>query len=487
MRNQQRLFLPTAAVVVLALAFATTAFPTAAVAGRASPTMLEFTGGPHEVGTLWGKTNAASIRSDFQEYFIKPARAQHITDATLVERSAAFVRICNEIAPHWLKEAEAIADAAGIDRPLYIAFIAGVYRSLFLHDECTSYAVSAQFAERHLVLFHKNRDNAPKAQSAAIIASNVQGINKFITITDASVLACMMMVNDKGLAGSADTGGTLEVDRPAYRGMMNTFILRHIAETASSCQDALRIIQSFVKKGWYAGGAGTGTHWLFVDRTGAILEVSNNSDAVACRYHSGEKTYFSVREDTKAARSLANSELPITFQLFHGISRDRSICFDTSIAGLTAVIDARRPDFLTSAWISLPARGLSFVLLMGGAKTPLPLVDGAAYKLMDSIAPEPALFEETDASAYSAEQRLEKRVESFLARGQDNRASGAIDAWVHRSAAATMATMEKIRISAAAGYHELQTTPRKPYYAAARKQAGFDRWVSVTSAPGASW
>ena len=446
MDTQQCFLLP---IATIALSLAVTALSSTAGFGRASVSMLAFAGGPREIGTLWGKTNTASIRNDFEQYFIKPAREENLTDAALIERSAKFVRICTDIAPHWLQEAEAVADAAGLDRQLYIAFVAGVYRSLFLHDECTSYAVSPQFSERNLIVFHKNRDNAPKAQSAAIIASSVQGINKFITITDASVLACMMMVNDKGLAGSADTGGTLEVDHPRYRGMMNTFMLRYIAERAATCGEALSIIQEFVKKGWYAGGSSTGTHWLFVDRSGAILEVSNNSDTVEYRYHSGEKVYFSVREDTKAARTLADGEPPIPFRLFHEVSRDPSICFDTSIAGLTAVIDAQRPDFLTSAWISLPARGLSFVLLMGGNQTPLPLVDGAAYTLMDSIAPEPALFEQTDASSYSAEQKLAKRIQSFLEKGEDDRAAGAIDAWVRRSAAATMTAMQRVKESSA--------------------------------------
>jgi len=445
MHARQRFLLPVATIVALSLT--ATALSSVAGAGRASVSMLTFVGGPREIGTLWGKTNAGSIRHDFEEYFIKPARAEHVTDAMLVERSAKFVRICTDIAPHWLQEAEAVADAAGLDRQLYVAFVAGVYRSLFLHDECTSYAVSSRFTEGNLILFHKNRDNAPKAQSAAIIASTVQGVNKFITITDASVLACMMMVNDKGLAGSADTGGTLEVDRPRYRGMMNTFMLRYIAERAATCGEALSIIQDFVKKGWYAGGGSTGTHWLFVDGSGAILEVSNNSDTVEHRYHSGEKVYFSVREDTKAARTLADGQPPIPLRLFHDVSRDPSICFDTSIAGLTAVIDAQRPDFLTSAWISLPARGLSFVLLMGGNQTPLPLVDGAAYTLMDSIAPEPALLEQTDASSYSAEQKLAKRIQSFLEKGEDDRAAGAIDAWVRRGAAATMASMQRVKES----------------------------------------
>jgi len=430
-------------------AFALPAHSGADRASRPTVRMLELAGSPEAIGALWGKTNAASIRADFEQYFIEPARKANISDGMLIERSGKFVEIAREIAPHWLTEAEAIADAAGLDRKLYAAYIGSVYRGLFLNDECTSYAVASAFTEGHRILFHKNRDNAPKAQSAAIITSSVKGVNKFITVTDASVLACMMMVNDKGLAGSADTGGELKVDQPRYQGLMNTFILRHIAERASTCGEALGIIEDLVKRRYYAGGGTTGTHWLFVDKTGAILEVSNNSDTVVHRYHSGEKCYFSVRGKTPAAMALANRRDPVPFQLFHGVSRDPSICLDSSISGMTASIDAERPDLLTSAWVSLPARGLSFVLLMGGVKTPLPVVDGTAYKLMDSITPEPVVLEQADTSNYAAAQKLAARMASSAERGKADRMPGAIDAWVRRTTAATLATMEQIRDSAA--------------------------------------
>ena len=53
-------------------------------------------------------------------------------------------------------------------------------------------------------LFHKNRDNVDCEQAAYVLASSLAGVNKFIAVSNASAVNCSMMVNDKGLAGSAD-------------------------------------------------------------------------------------------------------------------------------------------------------------------------------------------------------------------------------------------------------------------------------------------
>ncbi|MCP4640081.1 MAG: hypothetical protein GY851_06600, partial [bacterium] len=211
-----------------------------------------------------------------------------------------------------------------------------VYRSLFFGDECTSYAVPTAYTKNNAILFHKTRDNKQKPQAGCVVATDIKGVNRFITVSDASVLACMMMVNDKGLAGSADTGGIMPV-KGTFHGLMNTFVLRHIAERAATCADALAIIKEFVAKGYYAGGAKTGTHWLFVDKEGTILEVSNNEQEVRETLHT-EKVYFSVRQDTKAAKTLQDAEPPIDFHTFHNVSRDPSMCFASSISGMTVEI-----------------------------------------------------------------------------------------------------------------------------------------------------
>ena len=101
------------------------------------------------------------------------------------------------------REAAATAREIGVDEKLYQAFIDGHSRGRFLH-ECTSYAVSREHTRDGAILFHKTRDNTDRPQVACVVQSAVKGINKFITVSDIGNIRCSMMVNDKGLAGSAD-------------------------------------------------------------------------------------------------------------------------------------------------------------------------------------------------------------------------------------------------------------------------------------------
>jgi len=397
-------------------------------------------GTPEQIGTLWGKINCAAIREDMEEYYLAPAKEKNISTDTLIERSERFVELAQEYAPHWLTEARAIARAAEIDDRLYISFAANVYRGLFLGDECTSYAVSPEFTVDNRVFFHKNRDNAPKKQCVFILDSAVEGVNKFIAVSDASVVACMMMVNDKGLAGSADTGG-LPVERAECRGWMNTFLLRHIAEKAATCDDALRIIEEFVSKGFYAGGARTGTHWLFVDASGKRLEVSNNSDRVVHEYHT-KKVYFSARHDTNAPKILERTQSPIDFATFHNVSRDPSMCFGTTIAGMSVEINRTRPDMLTCAWVSLPAWGLSFPLFVGGTDTPLPLLNGEVFARSNEVNSNRDICERIEAAAFGNQRLLEEKVLALLAAGEDGKATDILNDWTRTCADSHMAVLE---------------------------------------------
>lgn len=396
--------------------------------------MVYLSGTPAEIGGRWGRINGRAIAHDMDVYFLAKAAAGGISKETLVERSKEFVEIAGKVAPHWLDEARAAAGAAGVGEDLYIAFIAGVYRDLFMH-ECTSYAVSRGHAAVDSIFFHKNRDNAPKAQAAFIMTSTVPGVNKFIAVSDASAIGCMMMVNEKGLAGSADTGG-LPVEEPRYRGMMNTFLLRHIAEKASNCEEALGIIRDFLKKGYYAGGHKFGTHWLFVDKEGKILEISNNTSELSHAYHA-EKAYFSAREDSPAAARLRGAKEPVDFALFHSVSRDPSICLDSSISGMTVEIDPVRPETFTCAWITFPAHAASFPLLMGGRGTPSPLVNGDAGRLAGELRGLDDLWSSIEGNVHLSKTLLLERLSASWA--QERRLAGdRLDEWTSGQAAMVM-------------------------------------------------
>jgi hypothetical protein len=378
---------------------------------------VSLSGTPEQIGATWGALNKKAIIQDIESTYLKKATKAGLSRDTLIERSAAYVRIATEIAPHWLKEASATARAIGVDPALYQAFIDGHSRNRFLH-ECTSYAISRDHARDGAILFHKTRDNTDRPQVACIVQSSVKGINKFITVSDIGNIRCSMMVNDKGLAGSADypaekkkQSSTLDLPaaKPRYRGLMAGSILRHIAERASTCADALAILQDFVKKGYYAGGDINGSHWLFVDRTGAILEVCNNSEHVVSQYHTG-KVYFSRLKQSAAALALEKAGAPVDFHAFRNTARDKSVCFGSSISGMTVEIDPKHPELLTCAWVALPARSVAFPLLMGQDSTPAQLVDGSAYQQAKAATPRFPQWEALERSAHVAKQAVAKDV-----------------------------------------------------------------------------
>jgi len=406
----------------------------AAQAFGAEVTMVRLAGTPAEVGRIWGEMNKRAIVHEMDVLYLKKAAEAGISEAALIERSKMCLRITQEIAPHWLEEARAVARAAGVREDLYLAFVASAVRNLFLH-ECTSYSVPRQHTLGGAILFHKTRDNVATEQAAFVLKSSLPGIHKFIAVSDASRIGCSMMVNDQGLAGAADYPGGLRPPsaEPRYRGMMSGSLLRHIAEKASTCPQALSIIEDFVKKGYYAGGKVNGTHWLFVDRDGVILEVSNNARYVVSQVHK-QKVYFSKRETSAAAQQLREAKSPIDFHLFHGLSRDPSICLKSSISAMTVEIEPAHPDLLTCAWVSLPAHAGSFPLLMGQSKTPACLLNGDAWLLGTQTATNRPLWESVERNGHLNKESLKEKLLAAAADRGGRPAADIADPWAQEQA-----------------------------------------------------
>lgn len=418
----------------------------AACAAAGEIPLARLAGPPAEVGRVLGTINKEQIAHDLEVDFLKKAAAKQLSPELMIQRAQPAIRIVEKVAPHWIEESRAIARAAGVSEDLYLAFLFTRDRDLFLH-ECTSYALARSATFGGAILFHKNRDNSERAQAAHLIDSSVTGVHKFISVGDVSRIGCSMMVNAEGLAGSADypVHFTRKKDpaalrpspgEPQYRGLMSSAILRHIAERASNCGDALAIIEDFVKKGYYAGGKVNGQHWLFVDRTGAILEVSNNSQHVVSKFHT-QKVYFSRADDSPAAKGLRNTDGPIDFHQFHNASRDPSICLKSSISGMTVEIDPKHPQTLTCAWISLPARSVSFPLFMGQSSTPKCLITGEAYGLGKRLGDLRPRWEAVERSAHSGKVELRNTV---LAAKEANRAE-LLDRWASQQAQTLLGTL----------------------------------------------
>ena len=415
-----------------------------------APAVVRLCGTPAEVGEIWGTVNRQAIRSDMEGYLAK-AKKENLSEATLVERAKVFLEIVERIAPHWIEESHAIARAAGVEPDLYLSFLANRPRSIGFH-ECTSYAVSREYTQDNAIFFHKTRDNTGRDQAAYVLTSSVEGVNKFIAVWNASEINCSMVVNDKGLAGAADYPAHLtrkndpsallpEPAEPQYRGLMGSRILRHVAERASNCAEALDIVEDFVKKGYYAGGDVNGQHWLFVDREGVILEISINSRHTASKIHS-QKVYFSRLDESAAAKRLREAEGPVDFHLFHNVSRDPSILFKSSICGMTVEISPEHPDMLTCAWVSLPAKSLSFPVFMGGQTTPRCLVNGDLYRVGKTLDTERSRWESLERRDHADKQRLAGEVADLLKAGQAAEAVALLDTWAETAANEQFAIMK---------------------------------------------
>ena len=140
-------------------------------------------------------------------------------------------------------------------------------------------------------------------------------------------------------------------------------------------------------------------------------------------------------ESPKACRSLEPRST------FHNISRDPSTCFATSVSGMSVQIDREHPDVLTRAWISMPARSLSFPLLMGGSITPLPLLDGAIDEVGRSHRRAAWAWEPVEALALQHLSLVENQVRKLLSADRRVDAARVIDQWVMATTAAHLAVL----------------------------------------------
>ncbi|MHB8993906.1 MAG: C45 family peptidase [Armatimonadota bacterium] len=341
--------------------------------------MISLTGTPENLGRLWGNLNHADLVGHVAD-FLKLAHDEHgLTETTLVERSRRYDEVVGELAPHWHEESEAVARAAGIERDLYHAFLAGKYRGLLFAGDCSSYAAVGSATADGRPLFHKNRDNTLRPQAFYRKATELPGSRclPFLAVGDTSDTGVMMMVNAEGLAGSADMAGA-DPD-PYYNGIMNPYGLRLIAETARDCGEAFEIVRMMNDRGLYAG-AGIATNWTFADRHGRAMVVYNSHRRVEITSESRDGFVIACERD--GLRELLESRLGgLAPSDFDDASRLPGVCVEGNCSSLTVQIAPDAPETFTCAWAALGKadKAAYFPLYMGAAALPSAYADGTVF------------------------------------------------------------------------------------------------------------
>ncbi len=417
------------------------------------PLVRALSGSPREIGTALGTMHREALQRG-QAAWLERGAEHGLSRADLLALAAPMLDVVREIAPHWLEEAVATAEGAGTDpeigmaQLLYLGPTARGGREWFRPeqpDECTSYTVSRDRTEGNALLFNRTRDNTPGPQSGAIWDTHLPGINRLMAVTYTTSRQISVMVNDKGLVGSADQGGPPSTTRSDV-GIMNGMMKRYIAEKASNCEEALAIIRRFVDENWYKGGR-PGSRWTLADLKGAILDVSHNSDPGSLTYRWVEgKSHITRTWNGSADQMLEALAEPVGFLDFRNISRDPDAKIQkgrTSIAGMTVRVHPEFPEYLTRAWFSFPAVSLAFPVYMGGTATPLPLVDGSLYDLCADLPDDVAVWEVLERTLEQNSKLLEARVEELLRARRIAEARALIDDWTQATAASHLLQLDK--------------------------------------------
>lgn len=369
-------------------------------------------GSAAEVGKLWGEMNKDSIVKAFNA-FISRAEGKESEMRSFAKLS---IELSGKIGcSYWIDELNAIADTAGVDRELYIAFTFGRYRDLALLYKgvgCTTFGVTAPATKDGQIIFHKTRETAPDLQSGYLKRITGTGGDrqpyKFFGEMGTADTGISFFVNEKGLAGGADVpaqwqnkehyvgpyqGNLPFVTPPKYDGFMNHYVPRYIAEHCKDVDEAREALHSFAEKGYLASGK-WGTNYLFVDAKGKILQIADDcyniieeqmNPSLEWAGKSWKGIYFTVhRENDYGAPedALVANYGQVTAELANSprVAKHPAMWnFGRAQSSATIIIDPEFPETLTTILITLPAYGYSIPFLMGATETPKALADGSVY------------------------------------------------------------------------------------------------------------
>jgi hypothetical protein len=377
-------------------------------AAEEKPTMkcIVLEGTPEEVGRAFAQLNGKKIKADF-ERFMKDHK-------DLPKTGKRYVEITKKLAPHWLAEAAAVAKEIGVDPTLYGIYLGAKYRGVNAGHECVSYAAAAKVTKDGKALLHKLRQNRFRLQGAFFkkIVFEGKSLHKFFRVGDVHGLEPCMFVNEKGLASCHVQCG--RDPQPRWEGWMNHSLSRYIAENASTCQEALDILEMTCNKEYYAGGK-IGTRWTFADASGNIVTALQHARAVSKIDWAKEKGFVRNKDDFPSEDDLPLDALAMN----NALRKDKYM--EKALSSLTAEVPREHPEFLTCAWVSFGRPSSVYVpLLMGGRGTPASIADGTLHSLNRSVdrrtmASGARVFEK---QAEEEKQRVERQVTRLLKEGK---------------------------------------------------------------------
>jgi len=345
--------------------------------------MVVLIGNATEIGTKWANENKEDILAKYNSFRSSCSK----NDSELKDFAQVFLNISNAInSSHWVDEANAIADIIGVDRELYIAFVSGRYRGLAEDwHECTSFVVFPPATKDNQIIFHKTRDTAEDNQAAYVKHTTGENVYKFFAEMGTSDTGLSFFVNEKGLAGSCDQGGSAPAK---YDGLMNHYTLRYFAETCETVDDASDALHYLVDNN-YTAGVDIISNYLFIDKNGDTLHIADNGYIITVEETNlsldyGGSNYPGIwwtrSKSTPEANLVANyGDIDVEYVDSVDVAKHFSVSASSGKSGATILVDPDYPAELTSIFVALPSYTYSVPLLLGANSTPWNMMNGSVY------------------------------------------------------------------------------------------------------------
>jgi len=271
---------------------------------------IYLTGSAAEVGTLQGNLQKAFL----QERAARFERMMHlcgVSKSTFTPRLAAFETCLLAAAPHWLEEAQAIANTAGLELWQLLLWnldlpelknVAYEPAPLILRNlqtaragddgivnpyeaqgtdpgmgegECTTFFALGDSTTAGETLLHKNRDSRDELQN--IYIKHIDGFRRFVGSGDLGNLGTAHLHTEELFAGVNNTGSPLIESQYQENALNDCHVLRYIGENCGDLNEVVPCINDLQSQNLLGGGGyGLGMILILADaERGLIIEATS--------------------------------------------------------------------------------------------------------------------------------------------------------------------------------------------------------------------
>ena len=391
--------------------------------------VVELYGSPENIGAEYGKLAGKAAAREIELLEDNLARGQ-ADKAELVENGKRLAEMLETFAPHWLAEAQVFCSVAGIEMEDYFALNSSLMSARPLPEECTCFLATGTATRTQESLLTKNRDFPRVPQSVYIKEMN--GCQRFLGSGNPGDIGVAHFLNEKGLAAGGVTGQPTSDTSPA--GLTERHLMRRIAETASTCQEALEMMREAVDRGQCMSEANASANVLFVDaqrgliveNTAHIIEHQYIEDDVGVRGATALPRILAAATGTSEEHSERRTYVTSRLNQFKGmidpgsmmrLSREyqpSKITNPGTVSAFTHIIREDESSLLSQAWVCCGNPNCSFYIPIhiGARGVHRSLVDGSFWQAAEAIFRALGAGDRLEAGHLDAEQ---KQLESEFA------------------------------------------------------------------------